>query len=150
MSQEEISVTTSPKTAVATAIESPISERIPAGILAYITARSRGAMFDYVHQKLHEAERQGMTRKELANRIGKSPTRLSHILGSPGNWTIDTVSELLVGIAGDELLPASRKLLGQPRRNFDSEAEIKPRDLPTTSGSPSDSANSQKFDLLRV
>lgn len=143
-------MTTSPQTAVASALATPNSERLPAGILAYLSARNRGAVFDYVHQKLREAEGHGMTRKELANRIRKSPTRLSHILGSPGNWTIDTVSELLIGIAGEELVPTSRKLLEQPRRNFDSEAEIKPRDLPPKPGSPSVSANSQKLELIKV
>ena len=142
-------MTISHQTAVASALATPISERIPAGIMAYFSARTRGTMFEFIHQKLSEAEGEGLTRKELANRIGKSPTRLSHILGSPGNWTIDTVSELLIGIAGEEIVPQSRKVVGRPNRNFNSEAEII-RDDGKLSQSPTDSATVKKLEMTAV
>jgi hypothetical protein len=107
-------------------------------------------MFDYVHQKLREAEGVGLTRKELANRIGKTPSRLSHILGSPGNWTLDTVSELLIGIASEEIVPQSRKLLGRPPSNFSSEVEVKPLDIEGSPRPPSASASVRRFELEPV
>lgn len=141
---------TSQKTVVESAVSSPVTEGLPSGVLAYISARNRGHFFDYVHTKLREAEGRGLTRKVLANRIGKSPTRLSHILGSPGNWTLDTVSILLLGIAAEEVVPNSRPVLGRPRRNFDSQAEVEaPKPLPRHQKA-SGSANVQEKKLEPV
>lgn len=123
----------SQKTAVELALEG--QDPLPKGMLAYLSSRARGRWFDYVHMKLGEAEAQGLTRKELANRIGKTPSRLSRILGNPGNWTIDTVSELLIGICGEEPIPHSQKLLSKPPRNFDQPEALNTTTSVTVTGS---------------
>lgn len=112
---------TSQKTGVVEILES--GDPIPAGTRAYLCARTQNKYFDYVHSKLREAEAKGLRRSELARRIGKSPTRLSHILASPGNWTLDTVTELLIGICLEEPVPSSAPILSGSKRN------MKPRDI---------------------
>jgi hypothetical protein len=87
--------------------------RLSEGTRAFLGARARNAVFDFVHERLREAKDQGLTQAQLALRIGKDPGRLSNTLSSPGNWTIDTIAELLFGICRSELAPADRPLLGR-------------------------------------
>ncbi len=92
-------------------------EPLSAGVLGYLCARNRDAHFDFIHRKLADAESRGVKRSEIASRIGKSPTRLSHLLGAPGNWTLDTIAELLVAICREEPVPASQLLLREKLTN---------------------------------
>jgi hypothetical protein len=85
---------------------------------AYLCERVRNSFYDYVLRKFLEAEAAGLTKAELARRISKGQDRINKLLGSPGNWTIDTAAELLVGIAREELRPASEPILSRPRRNY--------------------------------
>lgn len=113
-------MTTFQKTPLKSEIEgsSPLSP----GALGYLCARTRDSYFDYVHAKLAEAEVAGLKRGEIAKRIRKSPTRLSHILGAPGNWTLDTITELLAGICREELTPLSVPLLKTVNGNVSTSA----------------------------
>jgi hypothetical protein len=86
--------------------------------LAYLQARAKSRLYDYILRKFAEQEEHGLTRAQLARRIGKSPEVVTRLLGAPGNWTIDTVSDLLVGISSEELKPDSERLLDRPRRNY--------------------------------
>lgn len=45
-------------------------------------------------------ERANISQVTLAKRLGKRPEQVSRILAGPGNWTIDTVAELLFAIDG--------------------------------------------------
>jgi len=77
-------------------------------------------MYSFVVEKFLEQERNsGLTKAALARRLGKSPDRISRLLGAPGNWTIETVSELLLGIAGEELIPHSKPVEGRTPVNID-------------------------------
>jgi transcriptional regulator with XRE-family HTH domain len=91
---------------------------IPVGQMEYLRARTRNRLYGYIIRKLIEARKEtGLTNAELARRIGYDQGRLSRLLAAPGNWTISTVSDLLVGIAAEELKPASATLLHWPERN---------------------------------
>jgi hypothetical protein len=92
-------------------------EPIPVGRLAYLQERTRNLLFEFVLNKFLEAERDGLTKAKLARRIHHSPSVITRMLGSPGNWRISTVSDLLAGICGEELLPDSIAVDGQARRN---------------------------------
>ena len=83
--------------------------------LAYLGQRARNRYYDYIIKRLRAS---GMKKADLARRIGKGPDRIGHLLGSPGNWTIDTIAELLAGIAQEELLPDSQKIEGKAARNI--------------------------------
>ena len=90
--------------------------------LGYLNERVRNGFYDYVLRRFHEAaERDGLTKASLARRLGLAPARVTRLLGSPGNWTLDTVSELLVGICREELRPRSEPYLQRAARNYRSE-----------------------------
>jgi len=88
------------------------------GTRAYFQARLKNRLHDLVLRKFQEAERsQSLTRAELARRIGKRPEVLTRLLGAPGNWTLDTVSDLLLGIAEYELDATATSVAGKAVRN---------------------------------
>jgi len=62
--------------------------------------RNRVRAFNVVHAEL---EKSGLTKAELADRTGKGADRIAHLLGAPGNWTLDTISSLLFAISGAEI-----------------------------------------------
>jgi len=91
---------------------------IPLNKLAYFQARLRYNLYDYIISKFKKMEKEeGLTRAELARRIGCKPEQITRRLGAPGNWTLDTISDLLIGIAGEELEPKSISVLGRAKRN---------------------------------
>ncbi|MEC7593676.1 MAG: hypothetical protein VYA64_09600, partial [Pseudomonadota bacterium] len=49
-----------------------------------------------------EFRKSGLTQAELARRMGRRPEVVSRMLGAPGNWRLDTVSDLLFAISGAE------------------------------------------------
>lgn len=87
---------------------------IPAGTQAYVTQRAKNAFYDYVLERFLVS---GISRSDLARRLGKEPARVTRLLSNPGNWTIETISELLAAISAEELIPASEKFAGRPRKN---------------------------------
>jgi hypothetical protein len=91
---------------------------IPPGKLAYFQERLRNNIYHFVLTKFHEKEREGLTKALLARRLGSDPAVVSRLLGAPGNWTLDTISNLLLGIAAEELKPASVSVLNRAPRNF--------------------------------
>jgi len=78
-------------------------ERIDERALGYVTQTARDDVFDMVANACVEA---GVTRANIARRLGKDPAQVSRLLNSPGNWTIDTIAELLFAIDGSFLRPA--------------------------------------------
>lgn len=95
-------------------------EPIPAHKLAYFRARTRNRLYNFIVRKFLEKEQGGLSKADLARRIGKKPEVISRLIGAPGNWTIDTVSDLLLGIAAEELVPDSEPLIGRTPRNLSS------------------------------
>lgn len=73
------------------------------GMLSYMRARHRANVHELV---LGEFEKEGMSRAELARRLDKAPEQVTRLLAAPGNWTLDTVSDLLFAISGGEVLYA--------------------------------------------
>jgi len=94
--------------------------RISDATFAYLGQRAKNVCYDYVMKKFLAS---GLTKAELARRLGSRPDRVSHILASPANWTIRTMAELLAAIAEEEFVPHSVKLAGRTPKNF-SQADL--------------------------
>lgn len=94
---------------------------IPEGPREYLRERLRNDLYDFVLRKfLEQRKERGLTKAQLARRIGYDPAHLNRLLGAPGNWTLSTVSDLLAGISGETLVPDSAVLPGRNRRNVSS------------------------------
>lgn len=91
---------------------------IPASKRAYYQERFRGRVFDFLLGLFLREKEKGLTQAKLARRIGKSPEVINRWLGSPTNLTLDSISDLLIGIAGEELVPQSKSVLQRAPRNY--------------------------------
>jgi hypothetical protein len=87
---------------------------IPSGKRAYFQERLRNRIYSLILEEfVHKNEVENLTQKTLANRIGKGPDQINRWLSSPGNWTIDTISDILLGISGSELTLSITKIADQ-------------------------------------
>lgn len=72
---------------------------IPFGQLSYFRTQLRYDLHEIVLREfLRQEDTVGLTQAELARRIHRKASQLSKLLGAPGNWTINTVSDLLLGM----------------------------------------------------
>jgi hypothetical protein len=79
-------------------------EAIPLGKLAYFRERFRDRLYELVVSEFLKKERsKELTRADLARLIGRKPEQITRWLGAPGNWTLETVSDLLLAISKAEL-----------------------------------------------
>jgi hypothetical protein len=87
----------------------------PPTTFEYMRTRNRMRLFDLVHKEFRES---GITRAQLAKRMGRGLDRISHLLGAPGNWTLDTASDLLFAISGAEISYGTSHPLRKAPRNL--------------------------------
>ena len=90
-------------------------ERISPDTRDYLRARAKRHAYDLV---MRELKKSGITRAELARRLGKGADRVSKMLGGPSNWTIITLSDLLFAINA-----------GVPKYEIDYPLDKKPRNF---------------------
>jgi hypothetical protein len=90
-------------------------DRIPDGVFEYLQTRNRMRAFTVVQR---EFERCGITQTDLAERMGKGTDRICRLLGAPGNWTLDTVSDLLFAMSGAIVTYEVDYPLDKPPRNL--------------------------------
>ena len=92
---------------------------IPLEKRAYFHARVLNNFYQYVLRKFLEEERAGrLTKADLGRRIERAPAVITRLLGAPGNWGLETATDLLLGICGEELVPDSTPLIGRACRNY--------------------------------
>lgn len=77
------------------------SDQIAESILEYSRIRARMRMFTAVHDELAA---RGISYEVVAQRLGKDVDYIETLLGSPGSWTLDTISDLLIATSGGEAM----------------------------------------------
>jgi hypothetical protein len=119
-SEEKTSMHTSPIQVPSMLSELASGQPIPLEKRAYFHSRVLNSFYQFILQKFLEEERAGrLTKAELARRIERRPEVVTRLLGAPGNWGLETATDLLLGICAEELKPASSPLLGRATRNYD-------------------------------
>lgn len=56
------------------------------------------------------AKEKGLTQKQLADMTGKDPSVVNKLMSGPGNWRLDTISDILLAMdaeLSDEIIPLS-------------------------------------------
>lgn len=76
--------------------------------VGYYRARLRSRVHQLVLGQYRKLEEKGLTRAELARRLHKRPEVITRLLGAPGNWTLDTISDLLLGMGYEPDLSLAR------------------------------------------
>lgn len=71
---------------------------------AYFGQRFRNRVHSLLLERFREAQNHGLTKAELARRIGRPPEMVHRWLAAPRNLTLDTMCELLLGICGEEFM----------------------------------------------
>jgi hypothetical protein len=102
---------------------------IPVGTLAYFAERLRNHVYEIV---IDEFEKSKISKVDLAKRLRKNPSQLTRWLGSPGNWELDSISEVLFSICGGEPRLSVGHPLRKAKRNFrqpDWLVQLTPEDL---------------------
>ncbi len=65
---------------------------------SYFQQRQRNRLYEIVIKAVEAAGERGVKKRDIAARIGTSPSQISHFLSGPANWTIDSVSDILYAI----------------------------------------------------
>lgn len=72
---------------------------IPGGKLTYFQARLSGRIHQAMLNAFGRLEREkNFTRRDLARRIGRKPEQITRWFSYPGNLTLDTVSDIFLGM----------------------------------------------------
>lgn len=93
--------------------------QIPPAKLAYFQERLRERIYDFIIGLFLAEQRNGLNKAKLARRIGKKAEVVNRWLGAPSNLTLDTVSDLLIGINAQELTLGSASLLSRSPVNYE-------------------------------
>jgi hypothetical protein len=93
-------------------------ETIPLGKLAYFRQRLLNRFYDLILGEFLKQEQSGLTKAEVARRIGRRPEQVTRWLGAPGNWTLETVSDLSLAISKAEPEASLITLKNLSSRNF--------------------------------
>ena len=95
------------------------SNPISLGTREYFRARLRNRLYNFIVSKYVAREKAGtLNQRALATRIRRRPEVVNRLLAAPGNWTLDTVSDLLLGIGPEELDMSATSVINRPTRNF--------------------------------
>ncbi len=104
-----------------TAIQSELSsldKPLSKATRIYFQERLRNRLYNLIIKEVTSFKARDLNQAYLARRLGKKPEQISRLLSGPGNLTLDTVSDLLLGLSGGELTMIVDLPAAQPPRNF--------------------------------
>src|SRR6476620_8103448 len=103
------------------------AEPIKATTFGYLRARTKRRAYDLV---IREFKKSGLTQADLARRLGKPhrTDQISKLLSGPGNWTLDTVADLLFAISGGTPKFDVEYPLDKPKRNYLGKSDLRVAD----------------------
>lgn len=79
-------------------------EPIPEETLAYVAARAKSRLYNYVIEAFLELESpHELSRADLSRMLSKDPAQITRWLSGPQNWTAESASHLLLAINHSEL-----------------------------------------------
>ena len=85
------------------------SKTISLGTLEYFRERLVSHIYALVMQEFSKQHQEsGFKKANLAKRIQKDPGLINRLLSSPGNWTLETLSDLLLGLGAEPVIEVSR------------------------------------------
>jgi hypothetical protein len=85
--------------------------------IGYFRANASSELYEYILKKFLEYQkRTKITKAQFAESIQKDAGQLNRLLAGPGNWTIETVSDLLLGM-GERIKPVSEPIVGSMNAN---------------------------------
>ncbi|MDR3420464.1 MAG: hypothetical protein P4L80_04355 [Xanthobacteraceae bacterium] len=90
-------------------------EEVPIDTFAYFRARAKRFAYELA---IKEFQKSGVTKATLGRRLGKKPDRVSKMLAGPGNWTIETLADLIFATSGGVPTFGVAHPLDRPIRNF--------------------------------
>ena len=103
------------------------AKELPQKALGYFRARLKNRLHELILIEFMKLEKKrGFTKSDMAKRIHKKPEQITRLLGAPGNWTLDTVSDLLLAM-GYELSAQAKRFDEAEIRAVTSEWQM-PRD----------------------
>jgi len=127
----------------------PISEKTR----AFQRRRLQNRFYRFILKTFKEQQKNGLTQKELAERIHSRPEQINRWLSIPGNLTLNTIADLLLGMGVDLDDPSSTpltKLVEQAERPAEA---VKSAKLIVADFSPQGQTlaqyNDQPFELMR-
>jgi len=89
--------------------ESLTADRISEGTLAYFRERFKNKLHAVVLQQFIEQESaRGMSKADIARKLGKDPAQVTRWLKTPGNITINSVSDLLLALGAEPHIDCHR------------------------------------------
>lgn len=78
------------------------NEKIELENLAYYRERNRNKVYAAVVALFSRlVETQNITKREIAYRLSKEPAQITRWFSGPSNWTLDTVSDLLLAMGAE-------------------------------------------------
>ena len=128
----------------------PDGPTIPESKRVYFQERCRARLFDFIIGRFLSGQKDGLTKAKLARRIGKPPEVINRWLGAPSNLTIDSLSDLLLGIGAEEPEFTSSSVLNRTPTNYFHLAEGTDKEVRLQTEAFAKSSNSSTVQLLSV
>ena len=95
-------------------------EVIPLSELSYFRERTKTAVFNLILTQFeHKAETEGLTKKQLADKLRQDKALITRWLANPSNMTLEKVSDLLLAM-GAEMKPRAISLTESHTEKVDS------------------------------